>query len=81
MYADLSGNVLLHASVPALGLRASQWAVISWARPVDAGSFSDSKYSYKCGCGSMPSQGHATKIASQESFARSEVVIPDCMQC
>ena len=48
VYADLSGNVLLHSSIPALGLRASQWAVISWARPADATSFADSKFSYKC---------------------------------
>ena len=48
VYADLSGNVLLHSSIPALGLRASQWAVISWARPADAASFADSKFAYKC---------------------------------
>lgn len=46
VYADLSGNVLLHASVPALGLHASQWAIISWGRRMgDHTFFVD--YSYK----------------------------------
>lgn len=46
VYADVSGNVLLHASVPALGLHASQWAIISWGRRTEDNVLVD--YSYKC---------------------------------
>ena len=47
VYADVSGNVLLHASVPGLGLHASQWAIISWGRRTEENNVLVD-YSYKC---------------------------------
>jgi hypothetical protein len=51
LYADLSGNVLLHASVPALGLRAEQWAIVSWGHThAQLPDFADSRFTYRCAC-------------------------------
>lgn len=48
LYADLSGNVLLHASVPALALRADQWAIISWGHThAQLPDFADSRFTYR----------------------------------
>lgn len=48
VYADLSGNVLLHASVPAVGLRAAQWAIISWGRThAQLPDLPDSRFTYR----------------------------------
>lgn len=48
MYADLGGNVLLHASVPALGLRAAQWAVVSWGHSqANLSEFADARFTYR----------------------------------
>lgn len=48
VYADLSGNVLLHAAVPALGLRAVQWAIISWGHThAQLPEFADSRFTYR----------------------------------
>ena len=48
LYADLSGNVLLHASVPALGLRAEQWAIVSWGHThAQLPDFADSRLTYR----------------------------------
>lgn len=50
VYADLSGNVLLHASVPALGLHAVQWAIISWGHThAQLPDFADSRFTYRFG--------------------------------
>ena len=49
LYADLSGNVLLHASVPALGLRAEQWAIVSWGHAhAQLPDFADARFTYRC---------------------------------
>ena len=49
VYADLSGNVLMHVTVPELGLRSSHWSVISWASSqVHSQDFADAKYIYRC---------------------------------
>ena len=48
VYADMSNNLLMHASVPALGLRSTHWSVISWARSQTARErFTDAKYVYR----------------------------------
>lgn len=55
LYADLSGNVLLHASVPALGLRAEQWAIVSWGHThAQLPDFADSRFTYRCACRAVP---------------------------
>ena len=44
----MSNNLLMHASVPALGLRSTHWSVISWARSQTARErFTDAKYVYR----------------------------------
>jgi hypothetical protein len=49
IYADLSGNVLMHVTVPELGLHSTQWAVISWARSQTSRRYvTDAKYIYRC---------------------------------
>ena len=48
VYADMRGNVLVHAKVPALGLHAIQWAVISWATAQkQRETVYDAKYFYR----------------------------------
>ena len=49
VYADMRGNVLVHSKVPALGLHAVQWAVVSWAASQkQRETVSDAKYFYRC---------------------------------
>ena len=49
VYGDLRGNVLVHVKVPALGLNAVQWAVISWAQSqVQRETVADRKYIFRC---------------------------------
>ena len=49
VYADMRGNVLVHVKVPALGLNATQWAVISWAQSQkERETVSDRKYIFRC---------------------------------
>ncbi len=41
--------MLLHAAVPTLGLRASQWAIISWGHThAQLPDFADSRITYRC---------------------------------
>ena len=41
--------MLLHASVPALGLRAEQWAIVSWGHThAQLPDFADSRFTYRC---------------------------------
>ena len=48
VYADMRGNVLVHAKVPELGLHAIQWAVVSWAASQKRReSVADAKYFYR----------------------------------
>ena len=48
VYANMGGNVLLHVSAPDLGLVASHWAVVSWARAqTQRRSVYDAKYIYR----------------------------------
>ena len=48
MYADMRGNVLVHSKVPALGLHAVQWAVVSWAASQkQRATVYDAKYFYR----------------------------------
>ena len=49
VYADMGGNVLVHIAIPALGMVATHWAVISWSKDqVARESFFDAKYVYRC---------------------------------
>ncbi|KAK9815754.1 hypothetical protein WJX72_009012 [[Myrmecia] bisecta] len=48
VYAHMAGNLLMHVEVPALGLTASHWSVISWAGgQIARNSISDAKYIYR----------------------------------
>jgi hypothetical protein len=48
VYADMEGNVLIHAAVPALGMVATHWAVVCWSKQqVKRESFYDVKYIYR----------------------------------
>ena len=59
MYADMGGNVLVHVAIPALGMVATHWAVVSWAKSqVVRETIYDAKYIYRCETsGSDPYQG------------------------
>ena len=49
VYADMRGNVLVHVKVAALGLNATQWAVISWAQSQkERETVADRKYIFRC---------------------------------
>ena len=44
----MEGNVLVHVAVPALGIIAAHWAVVSWApSQVTRDSVYDAKYIYR----------------------------------
>lgn len=49
VYANMSGNVMVHVAVPALGMVATHWAVVSWSKiQVQRESVYDLKYIYRC---------------------------------
>ena len=49
VYADMGGNVLVHIAIPALGMVATHWAVVSWSKDqVARESYFDAKYVYRC---------------------------------
>ena len=50
VYANMTGNVLVHITAPALGLSSAQWSVVSWGQSQLAReSVYDRKYIYRWG--------------------------------
>ncbi|KAK9800258.1 hypothetical protein WJX73_008605 [Symbiochloris irregularis] len=65
VYADMRGNVLVHAKVPELGLHAIQWAVVSWAASQKRReSVGDAKYFYR-----LPSQMRMRNTRKRENLS------------
>lgn len=49
VYADMGGNVMVHIAIPALGMLAMHWAVVSWSRlQMKREGIFDYKYIYRC---------------------------------
>ena len=80
VYANMEGNVLIHAAIPALGMVATHWAVVGWSKQqMKRESLYDLKYIYrqahKAPCGNLvlalqqsePCHWRGLKLASDES--------------